>query len=548
MTVGAKTQPSKGASITITDDGIRIEGALSESLAKTAALVHPEFGVDTETVATDEEAKAIAELNARHVARETRRAAKVNDERAVQNRYSFDPIMTMHPDSVRKVAEQQALFGGWDEPDEPFDRVGPLAVITISGPLMQRGGWWWDGYESIRWRVGEALSADGVGAVALLINSPGGVAAGCFEAAKAMRKMAEAAGKPVFAFADEMAYSAGYAMACVASEIYLPDPGGIGSVGVIGVLYDMVKFNEDLGFNIVVVASGDQKADGHPDLPLSEEAIARYRDRTNQLAGLFAELVGEARGKSTAEVLGLQAGCFYGRGAVTAGLANGVKTRDQFLAYAHREAKKALPQVASAKAVKQVAFNTNNQTASSGHNAEGKTMAMITLAAIALALGLKHDADEDACAARGKELLDFERDALKETGAENADDALGAMKAGKIALEQLPKVSAELASLKTEKDKGDVEAMISEAKAAGKITTTEFEAEMRDLGAENPKRLKSTLSKLPAVVTASKATTEPSVTVTLTSEEIQVARQMGISPETLMKNKAEQAATAKGEQ
>ncbi len=453
----------------------------------------------------------------------------------VTQRFPLEPVMAMAPDAM-----QQAFVSSAYEREKPYDQDGPLAIVSINGPLMQRGGWWWDGYESIRGRFGAALSDPSVGAVALIINSPGGVCAGCFEAANAMRKMAAAAGKSVFAFADEMAYSAGYAMACVAGEIYLPESGGVGSVGVIGVLYDCVKFNEELGFNVVVVASGDQKADGHPDAPLSEEAIARYRERTMQLAGLFAELVGEARGKTPQEVLGLQAACLYGRTAVSAGLANGVKTRDQFLAYAGREAKKTLPKTVTQSARKAMGENKNENSGGEG----GVLLSAVSFSAIALALGINHAADEGSCIARATALRDFEREAFKVTGKENANDALGAIQAGKIAVGQVTTMSTELATLKSSQAKLEVDSLIADAKTAGKITTADFEAEMRSLGAENPARLKSTIAVLPVVVQASPTTKEPTVSVTLTAEEIQVAKQMGITTEELMKSKAATAAAA----
>lgn len=466
-------------------------------------------------------------------------------------RFPLEPLMAMQPEAVHAASRPQTYaLRGWDD-EEPFDRQGPLAIITISGPLMQRGGFFWDGFEAIRSRLGAALSDPGVGAVALLLNSPGGVAAGCFEAAAAMRKMKAAAGKPVYAFADEMAYSAGYAMACVADEIYLPEPGGVGSVGVIGVLFDAVKFNEDIGFNVVVIASGAQKADGHPDAPLTEEAIARYRDRTNQLAGLFGELVAESRGKTKAEVLSLEAGCFYGRGAVSAGLANGVKTRDQFLAYAMREAKKSLPKTVATSSARRV-MATKDNAAAGGEQNGGELLAVgiaSSFSAVALALGINHAADEGSIIARCTALRDFEREAFKVAGKENANDVLGALQAGKIAIGQVETLRTENASLKGEQSKRDVDGLIDTGKREGKITSPAFEAEMRTLGAENPARLRSVLAALPVIVTEAsrQPTKEPVVQVTLTTEEIQVAKQMGITTEQLMQQKAA-AQAAKGAQ
>ena len=54
------------------------------------------------------------------------------------------------------------------------------------GPLDQRGGFWWDGYDSVSERVSAALADRDVQAVVLAIDSPGGVVAGCFDAARGL--------------------------------------------------------------------------------------------------------------------------------------------------------------------------------------------------------------------------------------------------------------------------------------------------------------------------------------------------------------------------
>ncbi len=449
--------------------------------------------------------------------------------------------MAMQPESVR-VLHQSFPSPFVDDEEDVFERREALAILSISGPLMQRGGWFWDGYESIRERFERAMHDPTVGAVAIVINSPGGVCSGCFEAAAAMRRMKEATGKRVFAFADEMAYSAGYAMACVADEIYLPKPGGVGSVGVIGVLFDEVKFNESLGFNVVVVSSGEQKADGHPDAPLTEEAVARYRTRTTELAEIFADLVAEARSMTAGDVLALEAACVYGRAAVTARLADGVKTRDQFFAYAEREARKALPQNAANR--RKAMAPKNIETAAAGGENAGETLLVSppNASAVALALGLSHTADEARIIARATALHDFEREAFRLTGKASVDEALGAMQAGTIAVGQVETMTAELVTLKVDLSKREVDALIDAGKRDGKITTEAFEGEMRVLGAENPARLRAVLSTLPVLVTTGGPAPEPSATITLTEDELRVARQLGITPEQLMKSKAAQSA------
>lgn len=213
------------------------------------------------------------------------------------------------------------LFGG----DRlPFSRVGRAAVVDISGALAQRSSWFWQGYDEIKDTFAAALADRESDGVLLRIDSPGGMCAGCFEAVAEMRAMANEAGKPVVAYADEMAYSAAYAIASVADVIVLPASGGVGSVGVIAAYVDMSKAYEQMGVRIAVVASGSRKTDSHPAVPLTDAAIERLRGDVNTLAGIFFGQVAQSRGMTVEAVKALQAGTFLGQAAVDVGLADAV--------------------------------------------------------------------------------------------------------------------------------------------------------------------------------------------------------------------------------
>jgi capsid assembly protease len=222
-------------------------------------------------------------------------------------------------------------------PKQPgYQVVGRAGIISVDGPLMQRAGGY-EGYDRVASRFSQALADPSVGTVVLRINSPGGQASGCFEAARSMRVAKQVSGKPVIAYADEHAYSGAYAIASVADKIYLPEAGGVGSVGVISVLEDYSKANERFGVNVKVITSGARKADGHPDVPLTPEAIAREQEVVDHLAGIFASLVGESRNMSKEAVLKLEADTFEGQKAVSAGLADGIATFASVLQRANGE-------------------------------------------------------------------------------------------------------------------------------------------------------------------------------------------------------------------
>lgn len=218
------------------------------------------------------------------------------------------------------------------ESSEHFTRVGRVALLDIDGPLMQHGGWWFDGHDAIRSRI-EAVAASGLRVAALRIDSPGGVVAGCFDNVRASARALSAAGVRCFVFcAGDGAFSAGYAWASLGERISVSDTSGCASVGVLSKLVDRTKMTAEMGLRVDVIRSGTAKADGNPDVKNTPEAIAREQAVVDEMAGIFAGIVGKARGMSPADVLGAEGATFYGAAAVAAGFADDVTDFDAFMA------------------------------------------------------------------------------------------------------------------------------------------------------------------------------------------------------------------------
>lgn len=452
----------------------------------------------------------------------------------LEGNFPLDPVMAIDP-----MAFEQSFFPFLmdEESAKPYAMNGDVAVVKIQGPLSQRGGWFWDGYDKIRSRFEKALEDPKVRAVTLQIDSPGGAVAGLFETARAMRRAAADARKPVIAYADELAASAGYALASVADEIYLPESGTVGSVGVISVLADRSKLNERMGVRVHVLTTGKHKGDGHPDKPLTDEVIARYQERVNALGAQFNEMVADARGVSPAYVKGLEAAVFHGAAAVKGKLANGVASFDEVLRLAGDKAKASR----SSGRRQEKPMNTEKATAAGG-TVGGEVLLSAPpaqdLKAIAISVGLSHDASEQAIletvASTRRDLAELQR----LTGKSNVSDALGAVQAGQIAIGQLESAQREIAVYREASTAHEVETLIEAGKRDGKITSDGLESELRALGRENPGRLKTVLGTLPALVTRRQdATREPPTEAALTELELQVAKQMGIKPADLAKAK-----------
>ena len=255
--------------------------------------------------------------------------AKKNEPRGAM------PWRTKEPLAIRPDAIGWDFLYDDDEECRSEDDAIPegVAVVEVHGALAHHGGWWCMRYDDVLAEARYAIES-GAHTIVMDLDSPGGEAAGCFEAAAALRALVDENGVRLVAFANESAYSAAYALATAAHSIVMPASAGVGSVGVIAVMGSHVRAATEQGYDFAVVTSGAHKGDGHPLTELSDEAVERLQVRVDELALLFARQVAGARNMTTDAVLALQAGCFYGEGAIDSGLADAILTRAEVMTLA----------------------------------------------------------------------------------------------------------------------------------------------------------------------------------------------------------------------
>jgi len=217
------------------------------------------------------------------------------------------------------------------EVSPPNQDIDGVQVVHIRGPLEHHMSPHGDSYEALRLRFGDALKAK-PNAVVLRIDSPGGLVSGLNQAVYDMRRAAKNEGVPVYAYVDELCASAAYALACVAEEIVIPPSGIAGSVGVISTMCDQTAANEQAGLRYVTLTSGARKADGHVNVPISEDAIKAEQARVDDLAGQFFRIVKTARG---IDAKPLEANIYMGMYAVEAGLADVVMGWEELMVMLH---------------------------------------------------------------------------------------------------------------------------------------------------------------------------------------------------------------------
>lgn len=209
-----------------------------------------------------------------------------------------------------------------------------IAVIPIHGTLVRRtvgleaeSGL--ASYAAIAGQLDAALADPNTAAILLDIDSPGGESSGVFDLADRIRTTASS--KPVWAVANDMAFSAAYALASGASRIFVSRTGGVGSIGVIAMHVDQSVKDAQDGVHYTAVFAGDRKNDLNPHEPISDEAHAFLQSEVNRVYGLFVETVAKHRGLKADAIKATEAGLFFGKDAISAGLADVVGTFDDAL-------------------------------------------------------------------------------------------------------------------------------------------------------------------------------------------------------------------------
>jgi serine protease SohB len=176
-----------------------------------------------------------------------------------------------------------------DIPVVPVVRLS--GVIGVSTPL--RPGLM---LATVARTLERAFSMRRIRAVALVINSPGGAAAQSHLIHQRIRALADEKKVPVIAFAEDVAASGGYMIACAADEIVCDPSSIVGSIGVVGGSFGFHKLIEKIGVERRLYTSGERKAMLDPFLPEKPEDVERIKAIQHEIHESFIALVKARRG------------------------------------------------------------------------------------------------------------------------------------------------------------------------------------------------------------------------------------------------------------
>ena len=249
-----------------------------------------------------------------------------------------------------------------------------IAVIPVHGTLVKRTAGLdavsgLTSYAEITSLLDAALADPAIDGILLDIDSPGGEASGSFELARQIREASTI--KPVWAVANDAAYSAAYALAASAERLVVTETGGVGSIGVIALHIDQSVKDANDGYRFTAITAGTHKNDFSPHQPLTDDAKAELQAEVDRLYGLFVDHVATMRALSAGAVRTTEAGLFFGPNAIAAGLADSVGTFESaisdFSSYLSARSRKspqtrAVIRTVAATSIKEHAMETPEET------------------------------------------------------------------------------------------------------------------------------------------------------------------------------------------
>lgn len=200
---------------------------------------------------------------------------------------------------------------------ETYTIVDGTAVISIHGLLTKRDDEFSFGttsYDSIFEQVTEAIKDVEVQEIALDIDSPGGEVSGLFDLVDFIYNARNQ--KPIYAYVNDCACSAAYAIASAASKIFVTRTSMVGSIGVIAIHSDISEAEKKAGIKYTTVFAGAKKSALSPHESITNEAISDLQNEVDRIYQIFVETVARNRRIPEKVVKNTEAGVFYGENGI----------------------------------------------------------------------------------------------------------------------------------------------------------------------------------------------------------------------------------------
>lgn len=246
---------------------------------------------------------------------------------------AIETVLSDRVRGVRYSAEEiEAKIGG-AKAAAIARKAGAVAVLPIHGTISHRIGSMDESSggistERVSGWLRAAVADEGVKAIVLDIDSPGGSVSGVEELAREIYAARER--KPIVAVANAMAASAAYWLGAQADELLVTPSGSVGSIGVYAAHVDQSRALDAAGVSVTLVHAGAHKVEGNPYAPLDEEARAEMQAKVDGAYKLFTSAVKRGRPGVSSDVM--QGRMYLPDEAKRTGLVDGIATLDETIA------------------------------------------------------------------------------------------------------------------------------------------------------------------------------------------------------------------------
>lgn len=189
-----------------------------------------------------------------------------------------------------------------------IETFGPVALASVHGVTgrrlsmlaMQCGGFDTGLFEQ---QLENIATDPAIRTLVIDFDTPGGLAAGGYETAMAIRAVSDA-GKHVIGYASGMCCSAGYFLACACDEFHAHPASMVGSVSTIWAMVDSSKAWAQAGLELKLFATGEFKATGYPGKAMTPAEEANCWSVVKPLDDEFKNFVSARRGLTPDQMQG----------------------------------------------------------------------------------------------------------------------------------------------------------------------------------------------------------------------------------------------------
>lgn len=185
--------------------------------------------------------------------------------------------------------------------------IGSIAKINISGVIMAKGGWCYEGLEDIEKKINAAGSNPHIKGVILDVDSGGGSVDYLEIFANTVGNFENQYGKPIAVYVPNLAASAAYFIISKAPRIFIgSNLTEIGSIGVMATMYNDTMMLEMEGLKRITVFASQSINKNRPQMEALDGNTDLLQEELSKLEDVFEQTVRAGRAGKINETVSVE--------------------------------------------------------------------------------------------------------------------------------------------------------------------------------------------------------------------------------------------------